>query len=194
MKRILLPLFLCAALAATPQSLNVDGDVSHWEADFLAGLNTDGWQIDLGAAYFPLQYIGIKANIGTAGEIQELGDWGKDESETGHQYATRFKFTPALVLRSPRLINLSDQHAGIYLFAEPGLILSPGASGSRGAKTCRWDFKAGINLQIDRFIVFAGYGVTNFRLYSGRPATRAGLPESLNYLTHSGFIGTAYKF
>lgn len=194
MKRLFFLLFLFAAVAAQPQSLKVDGDVSHWEADILAGLNTDGWQLDLGAAYFPLQYIGIKANIGTAGEIEELGDWGKEEWETGHSYATRFKFTPALVLRSPRLINMPDQYARIYLFAEPGLILSPGASGSRNAKTFRWDFKAGINLQIDRFIVFAGYGVTNFSLYSGRPIARNGYPANLNYLTHSGFIGTAYKF
>ena len=144
MKQILAILALITAFSARSQSLVVDGgdDVSHWEANFLAGLNTDGWQTDLGAAYFPVEYVGIKASIGSAGEIRALEDWGKDESETGRHYASRFKFTPALAFRSPRIIKLPDPSAGIFIFAEPGLILSPGASGSRGAKTVRWDLSS----------------------------------------------------
>ncbi len=182
------------ALLSHAQTLHVDNDLSHWEANICAGLNNDGYQVDFGAIYFPLQYIGIKANIGTAGEIETIEDWGNDDCITHHEYAVRFKFIPAIVLRSPRIINWKSQDAGFYLFAEPGLILSPGASGSHNAKVVNWDFKGGVNLQLDRLIFFIGYGISNYSLYSGRPRNYHGLPERNNYITHSAFIGTAYKF
>ncbi len=176
------------------QSLSTDDGIRHWEADFRAGLNTDGYQFSFGAAYFPIQYAGVRAQIGLGGEIEEIGDWGKDELETHHSYAARFKFIPALVLRTPRLIHWKSQGAGIYLFAEPGLVLSPGASGSRNARCVNWDFKAGVNMQIDRFILMVGYGISDFSLYSGYPHNHWGASDPDNYITHSGFIGGAYKF
>lgn len=197
MKRLFLYFYiLLAAWHPTmfSQTLSTDGDCYHFEANIMVGLNNDGWQWDMGAAYFPIQYVGLKTNIGFAGEIKEVSDWGDDDYENDHEYAERFKFTPSIVLRTPRLVNWKSQNAGFYLFAEPGFTLSPGASGSHHAKTSRWDFKCGINLQIERFIVFVGYGITNFSLYSGNPINRHGLPNNDNYITHSGFIGTAYKF
>lgn len=194
MKKIIAAAFLMCAASAFSQTLSTDDGIKHWETDFRAGLNTDGYQFDFGAIYFPLQYIGIKAQLGLNSEIEEFGDWGKDEMETGHSYTVRFKFTPALVLRTPRLINWKSQNAGFYLFAEPGLILSPGARGSKHAQYCNWDIKGGINLQVDRFIFTVGYGITNFNLYSGCPTNHWGAPERDNYITHSGFIGGAYKF
>lgn len=99
-------------------------EVKHWEGSFLCGLNTDGYQFDFGIAYFPIHFVGIKANLGFTGEIEELGDWGKDELETHHHYTDRFKFTPSLVFRTPRLIHWKSQDAGFYIFAEPGIVLS----------------------------------------------------------------------
>lgn len=192
--------FFAAILAITlstqafSQRLMTDDGVKHWEGSFVAGLNTDGYQFDFGIAYFPLQFIGAKMQLGVDGEIEELGDWGKDEPETNHYYATRFRFTSSLVLRTPRLINLKSHDTGFYLFAEPGVILSPGASGSRHAEYCNWDFKGGINIQADRFIFSIGYGISNFSLYSGYPSNRWGTPDNDNYITHTGFIGAAYKF
>lgn len=74
------------------------------------------------------------------------------------------------------------------------MVISPGSSGSKGARTVCWDFKGGINLQIDQFVVSAGYGISNFSLYSGNPHNHWGLPGSDSHITHCGFIGTAYKF
>ena len=176
------------------QTLKTDDGVKRWEADFRVGLNNDGYQFDLGIAYFPIQYVGIKAAIGANGEIESVEDWGNDEIYNSHEYATRFKFTPALAIRTPQLIHWKSQDGGFYLFAEPGIILSPGASGSRHPECFNWDFKGGINLQIDRLIFTIGYGITNFCLYSGYPHNSWGLPDNDHYLTHSGFIGAAYKF
>lgn len=190
----ILVLFMVTCVAMSAQELKVENERLSMEADFLAGLNTDGWEASFGIAYFPIRYVGLKARVGFAGEIEELGDWGKEEWETGHTYATRFKFIPSLSLRSPRIVNWKSQDAGIYLFAEPGIVLSPGASGSKEARCFRCDFKGGVNMQFGRLIVFAGYGVSNFSLFSGFPDNHGGTPERDNYITHSGFIGTAWKF
>ncbi len=176
------------------QSILTDDGHKHWEGSFVAGLNNDGYQFDFGIAYFQMQFIGVKMQLGVASEIEEFGDWGKDELETHHHYAARFKFTSSVVLRSPQLIHWKSQDAGFYLFAEPGIVLSPGASGSKRAEYFNWDFKGGINMQIDRLIFTIGYGISNFSLYSGYPLNHWGNPVTDKYITHSGFIGGAYKF
>lgn len=181
-------------LSSFSQSLKTEEGIKNWETDFRAGLNTDGYQFDFGIVYFPIQYVGIKMQLGASGEIKEFEDWGKDELDTHHSYATRFRFTPTVVLRTPRLIYWKSQEAGFYLFAEPGMVLSPGARASKHAEYFNWDFKSGINLQIDRFILTIGYGVSNFSLYSGFPTNHWGTPAKDNYIIHSGFIGGAYKF
>lgn len=190
---VTLLLFLPPVLAGA-QSLKTDDGVKHWECDFSGGLNTDGYQFDLGAAYYPVQFAGVKIRCGISSEIEEFGDWGKDEWETGHHYTTRFRFTSSLVLRTPRLIDWKSQDAGFYLFAEPGILLTPGASGSHNARWVCWEIKGGVNLQMDRFILYLGYGISNFSLYSGFPTNHWGEPEKDNYTTHSVFIGAAYKF
>lgn len=192
-------LLLCIPVSG--QLLTADGEDFIWEADMLAGLNNDGYEFGFGVAYFPIQYIGLKANVGFANELEEFGDFIGHFDDSWNQsydyydkYTARFKFNPSMVLRTPRIIHWKSQDAGFYLFAEPGCVISPGASGSRNAKICCWDFKGGVNLQFDRLIVFVGYGISNFSLYSGYPGSRWGTPSIDNYITHTGFIGSAFKF
>lgn len=169
------------------QTLRVDDTISRWEVGFNAGLNSDGYEFDFRGLWFPTQYAGLKLGIGAASEIGELSDWIEtDEWESQSDHTTRFKFNPAIVLRSPRIIDWKKRGAGFYIFAEPGIILSHGASGSRGARTFCLDIKAGINMQIERFIVTLGYGASDFQLYSG-------FPHDTSPLTHTVFIGGAYK-
>lgn len=177
------------------QTLTIDGETHRWEADFLAGLNSDGWQFDLGASYFINQHFGVKASVGISGEIEELGDWGEEDLAPDRHYVGRFRFMPSLVLRTPRLVNWESQGVDIYLFAEPGVILSPGARSSKNPQVFSWSMKAGVNFQVDRWIFIAGYGISNYCLYSGQPLNSYGERVKKNgYLTHSVFIGAAYKF
>lgn len=199
MKRWLLLIFGLTAIQVNAQTLNFEGDELNWEANVVAGLNNDGYEFGFGIACFADPCIGLKVSIGFAGEIEELEDWDwlyddYNYYDTDHDYCIRFKFNPALVLRTPRLMSFDDETAGLHLFAEPGLVLSPGAAGSRGARTFCWDFKGGINLQIDRIIVTAGYGASNFSLYSGDPYSHWGSPKDYDYTTHFGFLGLAFKF
>lgn len=189
-------LSVIASLVAGAQTLRVDGDVSHWEANFCAGLNTDGYLFDFGAAYFANRFIGIKANVGCSGEIGNLAEFlSYDDGLFGYDYdydpdnAVNLKFMPSLVLRSPCLFDWKSQDAGFYLFAEPGMIFSTGTAGSHKARHVNWDLRAGINLQLDRVVLFAGYDVSDFSLYSGTP-----YDPGNGSLTHSVFIGSSYKF
>ena len=190
---LLLLLGICGGVGRA-QTLQTTDGVKHGEVDFSAGLNTDGYEVEVGVAYFPIQFIGIKSQLGFAGELKAVEDWGLDEEKSGHHYAVRFKFMPSVVVRSPMLLNWRQQEAGLYLFAEPGVVLSPGASGSKGAKVATWKLRTGITMQFDRSMVFVGYGISDFSLYSGRPYNQHGLPSDDNYITHSVFIGMAYKF
>lgn len=179
---------------ASSQTNMTDDGVCRWETGAMAGLNNDGYEWQFHGAYFPIQYVGAKIGLGMAGEIHQMGDWGEDEWETGHHYAARFKFNAAIAVRSPRIINWKSQGAGFYLFTEPGIVLSPGASGSRNPRYCCWDLKSGINLQIDHLILTLGYGISDFSLYSGYPTNMQGLPDDDNYITHTAFVSCSYKF
>lgn len=196
MMRYILICFVSILLAneISAQSVRVDNETLRWEGGMSAGLNNDGYQIDISAAWFPLQYVGAKVTLGFAGEIKEIGDWGDDDWNSDDDYAIRPKLIPALVLRSPRLVNWKSQSGGFYLFAEPGFILSPGAAGSYHARIFNIDLKTGLNLQLERVVLSLGYGISDFSLYSGRPINHHGLPDRDNYITHSVFIAATYKF
>lgn len=182
------------AFEVNAQTLKLDDGVARWEGGVNAGLNNDGYEWELRGLYFPIQYIGAKIGIGIAGEIKEVGDWDSDEWETGHIYAMRLKFNPAIVLRTPKLVYWKQQDGGFYLFTEPGIVLSPGASGSKNAKYFRWDLKSGINFQIDSYIFTLGYAISNFSLYSGEPLNHWGIGKKTDYITHTVYIGGAIKF
>lgn len=165
-----------------------------WEAGLNVGLNTDGYELDLRGLFFLNPYLGLKIGLGTAGEIRQIEDWDEETCTPYHNYATRFRFNPAVVFRSPAIFRWPRQEATLCLFAEPGFVLSPGASGSSNASWFNWDCKGGLNFQVDRFIITLGYGISDFSLYSGDPKNYWGLPDRKYYLTHSVFVGGAVKF
>lgn len=193
----LLFIFAVCALQAGAQTIHVDDGTAHWEIGMGAGLNNDGYQVDFSGAVFPISNFGLKATIGFAGEIGSLEYWYDDYWDSYYNYydnyTVRFKFTPAIVLRSPCIATWKKQDAGFYLFAEPGITLSPGASGSRDARTFHWDCKVGLNLQVDRIIATLGYDVSNFSLYSGRPYSEYSQPDRDNYVTHCVYLAIAVK-
>ena len=194
--QLLLLLWISAGHA---QSLMVDDSKKPWEGGCTFGLDNDGFEADLRGLYFLNQYVGLKLGISCAGELWTLEDWNEagDWTQTsyrGYTYAARFRFNPAVSLRTPALFEWKDREATFHLFAEPGIILSPGSSGSKNARTFCWDAKAGINMQIGRYVAMLGYGISNFSLYSGGPDSYWGQPGRKDYLTHSVFVGFAVKF
>lgn len=159
----------------------------------MAGLNSDGWQSDIGLAYFPTPCFGVKAAIGMAGEIEEMEYWGDDYYDTD-RYASRFKFTPSIVFRTPALGKWNSGYTSLHIFVNPGFILSPGASGSRNARVTCWDVKTGFTLNIGNGRISLGYNVSNFALYSGYPYSAYEQPDKDNYNTHSVFVSLGFSF
>jgi hypothetical protein len=110
MRRVISSLIvILTALTSKPQSLSVDNDYFNWEATFSAGLNSNGWQFDLGMSYFPNSFIGMKISVGATGEIRQLGDidmgyifgdgfyvdpYYDYDSET--HYVDRYRITPII--------------------------------------------------------------------------------------------------
>ncbi len=192
LKRILLIITLLGALSASAQSIVVDGNLLRGEFNFNAGLNTDGYQLEMGIGYFPSDCFGLRFTFGTNGEVKAFDDcdcWSNPDD-----YAIRVRFTPALVFRTPRIVPFREPDSGLSLFAEPGLTLSPGASGSKDARTVCWDVKAGFNFQFGIGFFVLGYECTNFSLYSGRPYSRYDQPVDTDRLTHSVYAGIGIKF
>lgn len=187
-------LMILSSVGVRAQSLETYEGTRNWEFNITPGLNNDGEQIDFGIAHFPIQYFGFKVQLGFASEIEELADWMDDDYDYDADYTIRFKSTFSIVLRSPKILKWKRYDGSFYLFAEPGIILSPGASGSHDAKTFNKDLKTGINLQIDRCVFSIGFGISDYSLYSGYPTNHWGDPERDNYTTYSGFLGFALKF
>lgn len=196
MKRIIslttIVMFFVTAVVAAPYS-DYDDESGPWELSLLGGLNSDGWLADIGIAYFPVKCLGIKLALGSAGEMEEIEYWGDDYYDSDY-YTTRFKFSPAVVLRTPALCSWNSGYTSLHLFVEPGFTLSPGAKGSTNAKVACWDFKAGFLLKIGNAGVTLGYDVSNFALYSGFPNSAYSQPANDKYNTHSVFASVSYSF
>ena len=58
-----------------------------WEANFLLGLNSDGYDYSISCAWFPIRYAGVRLELGFAGEIEGLQDWGGRKTMTSIAYA-----------------------------------------------------------------------------------------------------------
>lgn len=190
---------LLSTFCALAQSLMTDDGVKNWEVSVTGGLNTDGFQLDAGVAYFPVQYFGMRMAIGMASEIQgmwsfiggALSDYDYMYWDENDYYA-RFKYTAAFDLRSPCIIPWKSANGGFYLFAQPGITLSPYERGKVEASWLNWDLKCGINLQVDRCIISLGYGVSDYCLYTGHwPRERNPEPD---WWTHSLFLAISAKF
>jgi hypothetical protein len=176
------------------QTYGLKQDDSHWEINYDFGLNTDGIETGLGITYFASEYFGLRASFNIATEIEQLGNWVNEEYLDFYNYATRFKFIPSAVIRTPRLIEYANGDGGVYLFAQPGIVLSPGASGSTDAKFCNWDFKSGINFVYEDFIFSIAYGISNFSLYSGNPNSAIDIPAKSEHTTHTCQLSAAFCF
>ncbi|MCM1450955.1 MAG: hypothetical protein NC102_01685 [Clostridium sp.] len=162
----------------------------------------DAYEGDINFTYYPVPTFGIRASLGMAGEYRDLydrwfDDWGCEHYSYADDYTWRFKFSPSIELRSPALVKFSDT-SSLRLFANPGVTLSPGAEGSRGAKWFTWQIRGGLEFDFGSIALQMGYRCTNFYLYSGNPFSRTEYEFDRDLIpdryTHSGFIAFLIRF
>lgn len=199
-QRLLLRLFAVTFLAIEPiGGVAYDPDIDKyypWEAGIEAGLNTDGYELAIHGAWFPVQSIGFKISLGMASEIGDLAQTllGYDYDDYDY-YVTRFKFMPSMEFRSPSLIRFGDSGVRLSLFCNPGVCLSPGAHGSHNPKWFTWQIRGGVALEIDRGVISLGYGYSNFNLFSGWvPDFDGEFHNDFSHHNHSVFLSIAGRF
>lgn len=164
-----------------------------WEANFLLGLNSDGYDYSISCAWFPIRYAGVRLELGFAGEIEELQDWGREEDDD--KYCIRVKLMPSVELRTPTLINWRSMDATIHAFANPGLSFSPGGAGSKGAEWFNWQLRTGLSLQADNLRFSLGYGISDYQLFSGNARSgHDGTNLPCRKWTHSAFLAVGVTF
>ncbi len=185
-------LIVLFAVLSAVLCMRAQEDVRHWMGGLTFGVNNDGWEWGLDFTWYPVESFGVKASIGMAGERMEFDDW--EYEDWTDKYAWRFKFSPSIELRSPALILWNSEQNSLHLFANPGLVLSPGATGSRDAKWLCYQLRGGIEFIFSENIVLQlGYSYSNFSLYSGYPYSYYGYDDP-DHPTHTGFVTIAYRF
>ena len=177
-----------------PLSLSAQSELDSkapFEFGFMAGLNSDGYEVSAAVSWFPVSYVGLKADLGFAGEIKELADWGTEY--TDKSYCIRFKFTPSVEFRTPALVHWPRKKADFRLFANPGLTLSPGGAGSHDADWCNWTVRTGILFHTSTVRIAVGYGISDYYLLSGNAhSCHLLFSPGSRPLTHSGFVSASF--
>lgn len=173
--------------------------VDPWRAGFGVGVNNDGYEIGINLSYNIVPSFAVRMDIGAIGEFTEVEDWEifDDDNQSWSResdYASRFVFTPSVEMRSPALLKWRNDANGLRLFANPGISLSPGASGSVHPDWLYWQLRGGVQLNFSDFVLQMGYGYSNFDLYSGNPVSHNNKSEDRKKRTHTGFINLAFCF
>ena len=193
-------------MAARDTDMDFDDDPSHlnWEFSIGAGLNSDGWQWNLGITWMPIPYFGIGMSVGLDSEIQEIADWdwswiyddydyGYSYSDYDDDYCTRLFFKPSILLRSPEIIKISD--VTLHLFAQPAMVMAAYAEGSKDSNWLYWEMGGGVMAAAGRVTLSLGYSYSNFSLLEGNPYSHyGGYSDDSPHYTHSVFFSLGYKF
>lgn len=200
MKRIAIAfLLIFYGSSVFSQNLKFDEKKYHWEGGLYAGFNSDGYELDAGIAYYVNRFLGVRCGVGWASQIgkidglinwiypDDIQDWQYDDYDD--DTITRFRFTPALSLRSPCILDWKSQGVQLYAFAEPGLVFATPAPDSHKARWLTGMLRAGLNMQVDRWVITLGYGISDFSLTSGLKHY-----DEPDHITHTVFIGSSYKF
>lgn len=106
----------------------------------------------------------------------------------------KFNLISSLVFRSPCLIDLNPLNCGLHLFTEPDIHLSRSKFKFLKPKAFNWELKCGFNLQFNRILLFFGYELSNYSLYTGMKKNLFNHSIDDSRISHSIFIGTALKF
>lgn len=158
--------------------------------------NEQAWQIEPAVTWYFHKYIGVSAGIEFTSQYNQPSRMttigGYEASLTdNNRNASWMIFKPSAVFRSPAIWKSDDDYYRLWLQAEPGISLATpfhnsltyeiiefnGAVGhvvdyrkfpNKDLEWFYWNAKASVNLAIDRFILGAGYGISNLDYYSGR--------------------------
>lgn len=189
--------------------------------------NSNAWILEPSVTWQFHRYVGVAAGIEITAQHNQAsrsidldGHWANlVDNEVNFGWIV---FKPSIVLRSPSLIRRNDD-IKLWLQAEPGISLAcpfhnsltyeiidfndHGGTGNtlgyetfsnKGLEWFYWNARVSLNLELDRWVIGAGYGLSNFDYYSCRRDVT--LPGGNKFrvpsreLSHSVFLSLGYRF
>lgn len=158
--------------------------------------NEQAWQVDPSVEWHFHEYFGVGLGIELTGQYNQPGrqtviDGHEAELADNERNVAWVIFKPSLIFKTPEVWKSRDNYYRLWFQAEPGISLAcpfrnsltyeikafQGAVSqtvdykrfpNKGLQWFYWNARASINFAIDRFIIGAGYYISNLDYYSGR--------------------------
>lgn len=158
--------------------------------------NEQAWQLEPSVAWHFHEYLGVGLGIELTGQYnqpsrQTIIDGHEAELTDNERNIAWVILKPSMILKTPKVWKSSDNYYRLWFQAEPGISLAcpfrnsltyeikefQGAVSqtvdyrkfqNKGLKWFYWNARVSANFAIDRFIIGAGYYISNLDYYSGR--------------------------
>ncbi len=187
--------------------------------------NEQAWTIEPSVAWHFHKYIGVALGMELTSQYNQPS---RTTTINGHEASLADNekniawiiFKPSVIFKSPNLLKNKDD-IRLWLQAEPGISLAcpfrnsltydiydiKGNVGTvvdymkfpnKGLDWFYWNARLSVNLSIDRFVIGAGYGISNLDYYSGRRnvtlqnGSKFWVPKK--ELSQSIFLSVGYRF
>lgn len=157
--------------------------------------NEQAWTIEPSVAWHFYKYVGVALGMELTSQYNQPS---RTTTINGHEASLADNernvawiiFKPSVIFKTPNLLKNKDD-IRLWLQAEPGISLAcpfrnsltydiydiKGNVGTvvdymkfpnKGLDWFYWNARLSVNLSIDRFVIGAGYGISNLDYYSGR--------------------------
>lgn len=158
--------------------------------------NEQAWQLEPSVAWHFHEYLGVGLGIELTGQYnqpsrQTIIDGHEAELTDNERNIAWVILKPSMILKTPKVWKSSDNYYHLWFQAEPGISLACPFRNSltyeikefqravsqtvdyrkfqnKGLKWFYWNARVSANFAIDRFIIGAGYYISNLDYYSGR--------------------------
>ena len=187
--------------------------------------NEQAWTIEPSVTWHFNKYIGVKFGMELTSQYNQPS---RTTTINGHEASLADNekniawiiFKPSVIFKSPNLLKNKDD-IRLWFQAEPGISFAcpfrnsltydiydiKGNVGTvvdymrfpnKGLKWLYWNARLSVNLSIDRFVIGAGYGISNLDYYSGRRnvtlqnGSKFSVPKK--ELSQSIFLSVGYQF
>ncbi len=188
--------------------------------------NEMAWQLEPSVSWHFHKYIGIGMGMELTSQYNEPSrltviDGHEAELVHNERDIAWIIFKPSVIFRSPAIWKSRDDYLRIWLQADPGVsfacpfrnsltfgirefhglvshIVDYRRFPNKGLQWFYWNAKASLNFDIDRFIIGAGYYISNLDYYSGRRnvilanGQKFSVPQK--ELSQSIFLSLGYTF
>lgn len=188
--------------------------------------NEQAWQLEPSVSWHFHKYFGIGLGIELTGQYnqpsrQTIIDGHEAELADNERNIAWIMFKPSFIIKSPDVWKSNDNYYRLWFQAEPGISLACPFRNSltyeikeiqgmvsktidyrkfpnKGLQWFYWNARVSVNFAIDRFIIGAGYYISNLDYYSGR--RNVTLPDGQKFyvpkkeLSQSVFLSIGYTF